>query len=106
MRRIERTGWFKRDYKRESKGVHRARLEKLLVDIVTRLTSDEALSARHRDQSSGVIIGSVSARNLREALARGLDTLRRQNVSGAHALLRAGGHWRHCSACPSAILAP
>ena len=31
MRTIERTGQFKRDYKREAKGQHRAELDTILV---------------------------------------------------------------------------
>ena len=35
MRTIERTAQFKRDYKREAKGTHRAYLDEALADLVT-----------------------------------------------------------------------
>ncbi len=34
MRRIERTGQFKRDYKREAKGLHRATLDAELMVVM------------------------------------------------------------------------
>lgn len=49
MRRIERTSQFKRDYKRELKGLYRATLEVELKQIVTALVLDQVLEARHRD---------------------------------------------------------
>lgn len=49
MRRIEWTGKFKRDYKRESKGQHRATLDRDLFPIVNCLANDEPLEQRHRD---------------------------------------------------------
>lgn len=51
MRTIERTGQFKRDYKREVKGVHRGTLDADLVAIVTALVNDRPLDARHRDHA-------------------------------------------------------
>jgi mRNA interferase YafQ len=51
MRTIERTGQFKRDYKREAKGVHRETLEADFVAVVTALASDQPLDARHRDHA-------------------------------------------------------
>ena len=47
MRTIERTGQFKRDYKRESKGRHRASLDAALAAIVEALATDQPLEARH-----------------------------------------------------------
>jgi mRNA interferase YafQ len=41
MRRIEQTGQFKRDYKREAKGLHRQTLESDFVAVVTALANDE-----------------------------------------------------------------
>ncbi len=41
MRTIERTGQFKRDYKRETKGQHRATLDLELIAIITALAGDE-----------------------------------------------------------------
>ena len=49
MRRIERTSQFKRDYKREAKGRHRAGLDAILTELLTLLVSDEPLAARYRD---------------------------------------------------------
>lgn len=53
MRTIERTGLFKKDFKRELKGPHRAELEPggLFVRIVTALAFDEPLAAKHRDHA-------------------------------------------------------
>jgi mRNA interferase YafQ len=49
MRTIERSSAFKRDYKRESKGQHRATLDGDLVPILTALANGEPLENRHRD---------------------------------------------------------
>jgi mRNA interferase YafQ len=49
MRTIERTGRFKRDYKRESKGPHRETLREEFVAVVTALARDEPLAERCRD---------------------------------------------------------
>jgi mRNA interferase YafQ len=51
MRTIEHTGQFKRDYKREMKGRHRATLAADLAAVVERLSSDLPLEARHRDHA-------------------------------------------------------
>jgi mRNA interferase YafQ len=51
MRTIERTGQFKRDYKREKKGQHRATVETDLLPILTALATDQALDAHHRDHA-------------------------------------------------------
>jgi len=51
MRRIENTGQFKRDYKREAKGPHRATLDAELVPVLTALARDQALEPRHRDHA-------------------------------------------------------
>lgn len=49
MRRIDRSTTFKRDYKRESKGRHRATLDADLQPILIALATDEPLEARYRD---------------------------------------------------------
>lgn len=49
MRRIERTGQFKRDYKREAKR-HRATLDLELMPILKAL-ADLPLEPRHRDHA-------------------------------------------------------
>ena len=49
MRTIDRPGSFKRDYKREAKGQHRATLDKDLVSVLKALATDQPLETRHRD---------------------------------------------------------
>ncbi len=51
MRKIERTRQFKRDYKRELKGRHRATLETTLVDVLKGLINNQPLQEKHRDHS-------------------------------------------------------
>ena len=51
MRRIERTGQFKRDYKREAKGPYRATLEHDFIEVVTALANDQPLAEKHRDHA-------------------------------------------------------
>lgn len=57
MRTIERSGAFKRDYKRESKGQHRVGLDEALVSILTFLVSDKPLKPYQRDHD---LIGNWS----------------------------------------------
>jgi mRNA interferase YafQ len=49
MRAIERTTQFKRDYKREMKGQHRATLETDLKAALHALVSDTPLAQKYRD---------------------------------------------------------
>jgi mRNA interferase YafQ len=51
MRTIERTGQFKRDFKREAKGPHRATLERDFIEVLTALATDQPLLARHCDHA-------------------------------------------------------
>jgi mRNA interferase YafQ len=51
MRRIEQTGQFRKDYKREAKGQHRATLAADFLAVVTALAHDQALLAKHRDHA-------------------------------------------------------
>jgi mRNA interferase YafQ len=51
MRTIERTGHFKRDWKRQIKGQHRVTLAAEFAMIVTALVSDAPLEPRHRDHA-------------------------------------------------------
>ena len=51
MRKIEHTGQFKRDYKRETKGPHRQTLQSDFVAIVTALAHDQVLAEKHHDHS-------------------------------------------------------
>ncbi len=49
MRTIERTNQFKRDYKRELKGQHRATLADDFTAVLTALADDHPLIEKHRD---------------------------------------------------------
>ena len=47
MKKIENTGQFKRDYKREAKGIHRKTLASDLEAVLKLLIADETLSAKY-----------------------------------------------------------
>lgn len=49
MRMIERSTAFKRDYKREAKGRHRASLDDALRGVLHALVNDQPLATRYRD---------------------------------------------------------
>ncbi|MEI9989493.1 MAG: type II toxin-antitoxin system YafQ family toxin [Rhizomicrobium sp.] len=49
MRTIDRTTRFRRDYKREAKGLHRATLERDLRAVITFLVTDQPLPEKYRD---------------------------------------------------------
>jgi mRNA interferase YafQ len=51
MRTIEQTGQFRRDYRREAKGRHRAILSTDLAEIIALLATDQPLLPRHRDHA-------------------------------------------------------
>jgi len=51
MRRIERTGAFRSDFRRENRGQHRRDLEVLVSSIVSLLANDKPLSEKHRDHA-------------------------------------------------------
>lgn len=51
MREIERTSRFKRDYKREAKGRHRAILDESLIAVLRALVADVPLPERYRDHA-------------------------------------------------------
>jgi len=51
MRTIRRTARFKKDYKREVKGRHRATLDADLVAVVSLLASDAPLPDRNHDHA-------------------------------------------------------
>ena len=51
MRKIEVTTAFKRDFKREAKGRHRAVLDTELRQIITALATDQPLEPRYRDHA-------------------------------------------------------
>ena len=49
MRRIERTAAFRKDFKREKRGRHRADPDSLISDAVSLLADDKPLPERNRD---------------------------------------------------------
>ena len=49
MRAIDRASSFKRDYKREAKGQHRATLDSELKPGIVALVTDQLLAAKYRD---------------------------------------------------------
>jgi mRNA interferase YafQ len=51
MRKIDPTGQFRRDYKREAKGQYRATLDADLEPVLEALASDRPLEPRHRDHA-------------------------------------------------------
>lgn len=51
MRTIKRTTKFKKDYKREMKGQHRATLDKDFMAVVRLLVSDEIMPIQYRDHA-------------------------------------------------------
>ena len=51
MRRIERTGQFRRDYKRKRRGRNRAALDTVLIEVLNSLAEDRPLRERHHDHA-------------------------------------------------------
>jgi len=51
MRTIERTTQFRRDFKREMKGRHRAILASALTDVLGALAGDAPLAEKYRDHA-------------------------------------------------------
>ena len=49
--RVERTGKFKRDYKREKKGRHRVSLDAELMAIVLAISNQQPLAEKYRDHA-------------------------------------------------------
>lgn len=49
MRTIDRASSFKRDYKREAKGQHRATLDSDLKSALVALATDQPLDTKYRD---------------------------------------------------------
>lgn len=49
MRKIDRSTAFKRDYKRETKGRHRAVLDEVLMPVLGALATDQNLAVKYRD---------------------------------------------------------
>ncbi len=53
MRRIEPTGQFNRDFKREAKGPHRHTLDGDFLAVLGQLVNDQPLAERYRDHPLG-----------------------------------------------------
>ncbi len=88
MQTIERTGQFKRDWKRESKGRHAATLSADFVAVVTALANDMPLELRHRDHA---LTGDwKDHRNCH--LRPGLVLIYRRPDDAALQLVRLGSH--------------
>ena len=51
MRTISRTSQFKKDYKREAKGQHRATLDADLMQVLSLLVNDRPLPEKMRDHA-------------------------------------------------------
>lgn len=51
MRMIEKTNQFKRDYKREKKGRHRAKIDEALLSTLKLLIHDQILPAKYFDHN-------------------------------------------------------
>ena len=51
MRKIERTSRFKRDYRREAKGRHRASLDAALAPLLVALPEDQPLEPKNHDHA-------------------------------------------------------
>jgi mRNA interferase YafQ len=49
MRRIERTGAFRRDFKREKRGQHRSDIDAFVSDVVSLLAEDKTRLEKNRD---------------------------------------------------------
>lgn len=49
MRTIEYTSQFKRDFKRELRGAHRATLNAVFAEVTEVLANDQPLADKHRD---------------------------------------------------------
>lgn len=51
MRRIERTGAFRRDFKREKRGQHRREIDSIVSHVVSLLVDDKPLPEKNRDHA-------------------------------------------------------
>lgn len=88
MRTIERASAFKRDYKREAKGQHRATLDSELKPVLVALLTDQPLDARYRDHD---LMGNWA--NYREChLKPDLLLIYRQVDADTLRLARLGSH--------------
>lgn len=88
MRRIERLGSFKRDYKRELKGIHRKTLEEDLRPVIEGLAKDETLPAKYRDHALSGTWQNFSSVHIKPDLVL---IYRKENDDLLH-LIRLGSH--------------
>lgn len=88
MRRIERTRQFKRDYKREVRGRHRATLDEALLPVLQALARDQPLAARYRDHALTGNWGDHRDCHIRSDLV----LLYREREGGTLQLVRLGSH--------------
>lgn len=88
MRTIEWTGQFKRDYKREAKGKHRATLDIELLPVIQFLANDQELDFRYRDH--GLIGNWKDHRDCH--IKPDLILIYRMQESDALQLVRLGSH--------------
>ena len=51
MRRIERTGAFRKDFKREKKAQHRREIDFIVSNVVSLLAGDKTLPEKNRDHA-------------------------------------------------------
>ncbi|MFZ0770547.1 MAG: type II toxin-antitoxin system YafQ family toxin [Candidatus Sulfotelmatobacter sp.] len=51
MRRIEHTGAFRKDFKREKKGQHRREIDSIVSNLVSLLVEDKPLPEKNRDHA-------------------------------------------------------
>jgi mRNA interferase YafQ len=51
MRRIERTGAFRKDFRREKKGQHRREIDSIVSSVVSLLAEDKPLPEKNRDHA-------------------------------------------------------
>ncbi|MDA8308223.1 MAG: type II toxin-antitoxin system YafQ family toxin [Deltaproteobacteria bacterium] len=88
MRALERSSAFKRDYKREVKGRHRATLDADLILVLTALADDRQLGPHHCDHEL-----SGEWKGYRECHIRpDLLLIYRKSGAGLLRLARLGSH--------------
>jgi mRNA interferase YafQ len=88
MRTIERASAFKRDYKREGKGQHRATLDHDLVPVLVALANDQTLELRHRDHELSGDWGGYRECHIKPDLL----LIYRKTDDGSLRLARLGSH--------------
>lgn len=87
MRKIEWTGQFKRDFKREKKSHHQSILESALMTVVQALAEDRPLEAKCCDHGLGGRCGGCRDCHIRPDLL-----LIYEKEEGVLRLIRLGSH--------------